>query len=200
MKKIILLLCFIPFVGFSQEKIDSYYNSAANETFNISVSQPNKKGIFTYWFECKSVDSRSKQAVIFIESNQITDFITYINYLKEIHGKWSETASSNNVTELVKDIDYKNTRVSGSFSYGDWQFTNTIYLKATFKILSGKYYVIINNYRELVSSTNQFIKSDGFMFSFEKPSNFDDLIEKLNNEESLKLLTEKKSKEDLFKI
>lgn len=199
MKKIMLLLLFFPLIGFSQEKIDSYYNSAANETFNISIDQPNKKGIFSYWFECKSIDLRSKQSVIFIDSNEINDFITYINFLKEIHKKWSETASANNVNELIKDIDYKNMRVRAAFTYGDWNFTNTVYLKATFKILSGKYYVIINNNRELISSTNQFIKSDGFMFSFNKPEDFDDLIEKLNNEESLKIANEKKSKEDLFK-
>jgi len=199
MKKIMLLLLFMPLIGFCQEKIDSYFNSAANETFNISIDQPNKKGIFSYYFECKSIDSSSKQSIMFIDSNKIPDFITYINYLKDIHKKWSETATTNNVSELVKDIDYKNMPVRAAFSYGDWQFANTVYLLATFKILSGKYYIIIKNYRELVSSTNQFIKSDGFMFSFNKSEDFDDLIEKLNNEESIKILNEKKSKDDLFK-
>lgn len=199
MKKIALLLLLIPVFGFTQEKIDSYYNSAANENFDISVDQPDKKGNFTYYFECKSIDLSSKQSAIFIQSNDIHEFITFIVYLKDIHQKWSETANNNKVTELVKDIEYKNIIVNAAFGYGTWQATKGVRLKASFKILSGKYYIIINNSRNLISSTNQFIKSDGFMFSFNKPEDFEDLIEKLNNEECLKILSEKKSKEDLFK-
>ncbi len=199
MKKIILLLCFIPFIGFSQEKIDSYYNSLVNQDFNISIAELNKKGNFKYWIECESIDTRSKQSVLFVDSNKIEEFTTYIKFLKETHRKWTETAISNNVKELNKPIDYKNILVSGAFSYGDWQFSNTISLVANFKILNDKHYVIIKNYRELISSTNQFMKSDGFIIPFEKESDFDDLIEKLNNEDSLKILNEKKSKDDLFK-
>jgi hypothetical protein len=198
MRKIILLLCFVPFIGFSQEKIDSYHNSAANKEYNISITQPNKKGVFTYWIECKSIDSRSTQAVLFIDSDKIQDFITYINYLKEIHSKWSDTAKANRVNEISKAIDYKSKNYNGAFSYGEWNFDNSIYLNATFKILIGEYYTIINS-GELKSISNQFIKSDGFMFSFNKDSDFEDLIKKLNNEESIKILEIAKSKDDLFK-
>lgn len=198
MKKIALLLLLIPIIGFSQEKIDSYFNSAANETFDISIGKANKNEVFTYYFDCKSVDFNSKQSVIFIESNKINDFIDYINYLKDIHTKWSQTATENNVSELIKDIEYKNIPVRVAFSYGDWQFSSTT-LKATFKILQGKHYIIINNSRRLVSATNQFMKSDGFMFSFNKAEDFQDIIEKLNNNESFKILNDIKAKDDLFK-
>ena len=199
MKKIILLLLFVPFIGFSQEKIDTYKNPLADSSYDISVSNLNKKGIFEYWFECKSVDASSKQSVIFIESDKVEEFKNYIIYLKDIHKKWSETAKTNNVTELVKDVDYKNVIVKGAFSYGDWNFFRGTYLKASFKIINGGHYIVLKNSFKLQSSSNQFIKSDGFMFSFEKPEDFDDLIEKLNNDLSIKILSDKKSKEDLFK-
>ena len=191
-----ILIYLICFSAYSQDKIDSYSNNL-NEIFTISTTKPDKKNSFTYYFECSSIDRTSKQAILMVESTEIEEFKMYILFLKETFEKFKKTAIENNVTDVETDIDYKKINFQCAFSYGGWNISNA-FLTAKFKVIKGKSIIVISSNR-LISSTNKYIKSDGFIFSFEKSEDFDDIIEKLNNEDVILFYKEQKSKEDLFK-
>jgi hypothetical protein len=199
MKKIIIVMLLVVFDGFSQEKIGAYRNQIAEENYDVSVGEMNNKGVFTYYIDCKSVDSSSKQCVLLVESDEIEGFKKYLLAVKDVYLKWGETATINKVTELVKEIEVKSEYYKAAFSYGDWNFSYKFVLKSAFKIIDNKYCIVVNNKGNLQSKTNQFMKSNGFMIAFISEKDFDSFINLFDNDLNKNKLLIKKSKEDLFK-
>jgi hypothetical protein len=198
MKKIILLLLLITTIAYSQEKFETYFNPLAKSSYEISASKPDKKGNFSYYIDCKSIDNSSKQAVLIIEKQKIEIFKEYLMFLNHILKKWKATALKNNVKEINKDIYFKNTFYESAFSYGDWNFSRSTTLKASFKYLSENYYIVIFS-SKLQSTSNQFMKSDGYMLSFNSEEDFNSLINKLHENKVIEYYNSKSKKEDLFK-
>ena len=133
-----------------------------------------------------------------LKNKDVPEFINFLNSIKETYSKWSLTAKENKVTELDKNIEYKKLTYSAAFTYGKWNFDYSVNLTTRFKIINGKYLLIIDS-DELQSSSNQYIKSDGFRFVFSSAQEIDELITGLNINLVTDFYNKKNSKDDLFK-
>jgi hypothetical protein len=199
MKK--LLLCTLllsALVGFSQEKIATYNSLFFSKNFDITASKPDAKEEFSYYIDCSSKDTSSKQASLILKNKDVPEFINFLNSIKETYSKWSLTAKENKVTELDKNIEYKKLTYSAAFTYGKWNFDYSVNLTTRFKIINGKYLLIIDS-DELQSSSNQYIKSDGFRLVFSSAQEIDELVSGLNINLVTDFYNKKNSKDDLFK-
>jgi hypothetical protein len=199
MKKILLCtILLFGLVGFGQEKIGNYNSLFFSKNFDITASKPDAKGEFSYYIDCSSKDSRSKQASLILKNKEVLEFIDFLNSIKETYSKWSLTAEENKVSELEKNIEYKKLNYSAAFTYGKWNFDFSVNLTARFKIINGKYLLIIDS-DELQSSSNQYIKSDGFRIVFNSAQEFDELINNLNVNLVTDFYNKKNGQENLFK-
>lgn len=199
MKK--LLLCavlLVGYVGFSQEKIGSYNSLFFSKNFDVTASKPDAKGEFSYYIDCSSKDSSSKLASLILKNKDVPEFVEFLKSIKETYSKWSLTAKENKVSELEKNIEYKKLNYSAAFIYGKWNFDFSVNLTTRFKIINGKYLLIVDS-DELQSSSNQYIKSDGFRIVFSSAQEFDELINNLNINLVTEFYNKKNGQEDLFK-
>jgi hypothetical protein len=181
----------------AQTKLSSYNSSYFAKDYNVSVAEEKDKSL-AYYVECATMDDMSKQATLILKESELEEFKTFIKSIKETYIKWTATAKENKVTELMKDIEYEKLKYSSAFSYGEWNFDFSTYLRAYYKIIDGKYLMIVRS-DELQSSSNQFIKSKGFSIVFNSDKEFDEFLKAFDNEKAHKLFDEKRAKEDLFK-
>lgn len=199
MKKLLFsALVLLSSICFSQEKLAKYNSSYFSKNFDIAAGKPDTKGEFSYYIDCSSKDTSSKQASLILKNKDVTEFIEFLNSVKETYSKWSQTAKENKVTELDKKIEYKKLNYSAAFTYGKWNFDFSVNLSTRFKIINDKYLLIIDS-DELQSSSNQYIKSDGFRIVFSSVQEIDELINSLNVNIVTEFYNKKNGQEDLFK-
>jgi lipoate-protein ligase A len=182
----------------AQDKIASYNSSFFSKNFDVTATKPDEKGIYSYYIDCYSRDTSSKQVSLILKSNEIPEVIEFLNSLKDTFSKWSITAKENKVTELDKNIDYKKLTYSAAFSYGKWNFDFSVKITSRFKIIDNKYLIIVDS-DELQSSSNQYIKSTGFRIVFSSVEEIDEFIKCLDVSKVQSFFNSKNSKEDLFK-
>lgn len=201
-KKIMIIAGIIFFTittnVFGQEKIAIYNSVYLSKNFDIEAVKPNEKGDFDFYIDCFSADRSSSKASLMLKSKEVPEFIAFLSSIKETFLKWKQTAVENKVTELDKKIDYKNLNYRAAFLYGKWNFDYSVNISARFRIVNDKYLLIIDS-DALQSSSNQFIKSDGFRFVFSSAQEVDELINGLDIEKVKAFYTDKNGKEDLFK-
>lgn len=201
-KKIMIIagiLTFITNVNVSgQEKIATYNSAYLSKNFEIQADKPNEKGDFDYYIDCFSSDSSSRKASLMLKNKEVPEFIEFLTSIKDTFLKWKQTAIENKVTELDKKFEYKNLNYRGTFLYGKWNFDYSVNISARFRIINDKYLLIIDS-DALQSSSNQFIKSDGFRFVFNSAQEVDELINGLEIEKVKAFYADKTGKEDLFK-
>ena len=145
MKKLLFsALVLLSSICFSQEKLAKYNSSYFSKNFDIAAGKPDTKGEFSYYIDCSSKDTSSKQASLILKNKDVTEFIEFLNSVKETYSKWSQTAKENKVTELDKKIEYKKLNYSAAFTYGKWNFDFSVNLSTRFKIIINKYLSFIN--------------------------------------------------------
>jgi hypothetical protein len=198
MKKIIfVLIMMMSFVFlYSQKTIGHYYSSFFQKTYDIQASYDNDG--LAYYIEGESRDNVSKQIFLMIQENKISNFMDFLNYLKDTYVKWSNTANENNVTDLDKQIEYKDLYFGVCFSYGDWQFNFNTYVYARFKITKGEKLMIIQC-DKVESGANEYITTNGFYITFSSVKEIDDLIKSINPTKDKGVFIQEKNKETLFK-
>lgn len=199
MKKIVLLLLFVfsCVFSFSQEKYSSYDSKLLNKKFDVLVSKDDNSKI-KFWVSSYSLDGANKESMLIIEEENLNDFINYLDFLKSKFTEWKKTAIENKVDDLDKDISKLDKNYSSAFSYGKWQFDFSTELSSNFKIIKGVPSIRINS-GELVSNSNQYIKSVGFVFIFGSEEEFDALKKVLDLQSAKDFFVKKESKQDLFK-
>jgi hypothetical protein len=202
MKKVIIaaLISLTSFQAFSQEKINTYTSEYfKGKEYEIAASKGKKEGEYTYYLDAYSRDSSIKKITLSIDSDDLLDFRESLNQAKEKYISWSKTAEEHNVSELdktMKDIKFKS---AVAFLYGSkWQFDFSVNYIFRAKLIDNQMHLIIQNKRELVSSSNQFMKSDGFLLVFESEQEINDFISKLDIQQVISHFNKKNSKEDLF--
>jgi hypothetical protein len=194
------LLATMTLKSAAQERFTSYENSYAGKTYDIQISAKEKEK-FTLYIDALSLDKMHDKGGISISQKNHQDFLNAIAEAKIKYEEWVNTAKENNVTELDKTMTVK-SKAGGYFLYGTkWQFQFSVNLKFDFKILESngetKYLLIVRT-GELQSSSNQFMKVDGFVLVFSSSKEIDDF----SNAISIDKITEfsnKPKKEDLFK-
>lgn len=199
MKKSILSgLLLLSMLGYGQEKLAKYSSLFFTNSYDISASKPDTKGEYSYYIDCSSKDTSSKTVSLILKNKEVPEFIEFLNSIKESYTKWTLIAKENKVTELDKNIEYKNLIYSAAFMYGKWNFDFSVNLKARYKIVNEKYLLIIDS-DGLQSSSNQYIKSDGFRIVFSSIQEIDELVSGLDFKLVDELYNKKKGQEDLFK-
>lgn len=201
-KKIMIIAGILSFMFngnvFGQEKIATYNSTFFSKNFEIQAGKPNEKGDFDYYIDCFSSDTSSSKASLMLKNKEVPEFIEFLSSIKDNFLKWKQTAIENKVTELDKKIEYKNLNYRGAFLYGKWNFDYSVNISARFRIINDKYLLIIDS-DALQSSSNQFIKSDGFRFVFNSTQEIDELINGLDIVKVKEFYADKNGKEDLFK-
>lgn len=198
MKKTIfaLALCLTIGIVFGQDSFASYPSSYEGKEYDVSISLKGENK-YTLYTEIMSMDRLSDKAGIMLDEKSHPGFLTDLADVKTTYSEWIETAKTNNVTELDKQLSVK-TRCGGYFYYGSkWNFQYVVTLNYDFKITDGKYLLIVRT-GKLQSSSNQYIDHDGGVIVFTDPSEIDEFISVLSLE-SVQEFRDKPKEEDLFK-
>jgi hypothetical protein len=199
---IALMMCstLISFEGHSQEKFTTYNNKyGGNETYNIQISSKDKDK-FTLYIDAMSLDRLHSKGGMMIDEKQHQEFLNAISESKIKYEEWVKTAKENNIKELDKSMTVK-SKVSGYFLYGDWNFQYVVNLTFDFKVLESKgelKYLLIIRTGELQSSSNQFMKVDGFVLVFSSVNEIDNFTNEISTQKINEFINKPKSK-DLFK-
>ncbi len=179
----------------AQEKFTTYDNTYAEKSFEIQISE---KDVL---IEVMSLDGMHKEGGIFFAQKNLQDFLKALTEAKLKYEEWIKTAKENNVKELDKTMAIK-SKVGGYFLYGNkWNFQHSVYLKFDFKIAESNNetnYLLIIRTGELQSSSNEFIKVDGFALVFSSPKEIEDLTTAISKEKITEFLNKPK-KDALFK-
>jgi hypothetical protein len=167
--KLFTLCTFTTFTleSFGQETFTSYENNYNDKTYEIQISAK-EKDKFTLYIDAMSLDKLHEKGGIMIKEKQHKDFLNALTEAKGKYVEWVKTAKENNIKEVDKTMNIK-SKVDGFFRYGDWNFDYNVNLKFDFKILESKdkiKYLLLVRTGELESSSNQFMKVDGFVLVF----------------------------------
>lgn len=183
----------------AQEKFTTYDNTYIGKSYEIQIS--NDKGKFKLFIDALSVDTMHEKGGILVEEKNYPGFIDALSEAKLKYEEWVRTAQENNVKELNKEMKIK-SKVSGYFLYGSkWNFQFLVNLKFDFKIIDSKgeiKYLLLVRTGELQSSSNQFMKVDGFLLVFSSSDEIDDFLNSISIDKIIDF-TNKPKNEDLFK-
>ena len=199
-KLLIIVQLFCSMNLFAQEKFSEYDNSYIGERFEIQLSAK-EQDKFTLYIDAMSLDKLHSKGGIRVEEKNHSEFIEALSQARIKYEEWVATAKENNVKELVKTMTIK-SRAGGYFLYGsEWNFQFSVNLQFDFKILESngetKYLLLIRT-GELQSSSNQFMKVDGFVLVFTSAKEIDDFIGSISADK-ISAFQNKPKKEDLFK-
>jgi len=198
MKKITLIIAvLLTLLGYSQEKYTSYESVYYEKEFNIDVSE--KNDFYSFWIDAYSIDSRSKKVSLKVSEKLLPNFIDLLKKSKSKFIEWTKVAKENKIDDLNKKVEFKSKKYTVAFLYGDWQYDYKVKLVATYLITENRYIMLIENEYNLQSSSNQFIKSDGFQIVFEAEKEFDEFISKMDIEKAKGKIYNKEKKDELFK-
>ncbi len=185
----------------AQEKFNTYENSFVKKTFQISISGTDTTK-FSLYIDAFSFDKiNSDGGGITIKESHYQNFTDAILEAKGKYEEWVKTAIENNVKELDKEMNISSI-VDGYFLYGrKWNFQFGVFLKFQFRVreIGGKIeHILLVKTGELQSSSNRFMKVDGFALIFSSAKEIDDFLTKISMSK-IKEFQNKPKKEDLFK-
>ncbi len=184
----------------AQEKFTTYDNTYVEKSYDIQISAKEKEK-FTLYIDAMSFDKMHEKGGISIDQKQHQEFLNALSEAKLKYEEWVKTAKDNNVKELSKSMTIK-SKAGGYFLYGSkWNFQFLVNLKFDFRILESKgetKYLLLVKTGELQSSSNQFMKVDGFALVFSSSTEIDDFVKAISTEKITEF-TNKPKKDDLFK-
>jgi len=184
----------------AQEEFTSYDNTYIGKTYDIQISVK-EKDKFSLYIDAMSLDRMHETGGIIIDQKQHQDFLNALAEAKEKYQEWVKTAKENNVKELDKTMTMK-SKAGGYFLYGSkWNFQFLVNLKFDFKILESKgeiKYLLLIRTGELQSSSNQFMKVDGFVLAFSSIKEIDEFVSAISIEKITEFASKPK-KDELFK-
>lgn len=184
----------------AQEKLTSYDNTYNGEKYEIQISAKEKEK-FSLYIDAMSLDNLHEKGGISINQNQHQDFLNAIEEAKLKYEEWVKTAKENNVKDLNKTMSIK-SKSGAYFLYGSkWNFQFSVNLKFDFKIVENTgeiQYLLLIKTGELQSSSNQYMKVDGFVLVFCSSKEIDDFTASIATEKVTEFVNKPK-KEELFK-
>jgi uncharacterized protein (DUF1330 family) len=184
----------------AQDKFTTYDNAYAKKTYDIQISlKDNDK--FTFYIDAMSLDNLHEKGGFMVDDKKYQGFIDALTEAKSKYQEWEQTAKSNNVKELDKEMPIK-SKVAGYFLYGsDWHFQYIVNLTFDFKILESegeiKYLLIVRS-GKMQSSSNQFMDVDGVVLVFTSANEIQEFVDSISLNKINEFRNKPKS-EDLFK-
>jgi len=178
MKQLLFILLLISFNAYSQENFSAYKNEYTKSIYSIKIEK-SKENTFRLYIDAFSLDKNSYKGGFIIYERDYNNFINFLIKSKEKYTEWANTAKDNGIKELDKLMTYKHS-TTAYFMYGDkWHFAFDVNLKSHFMVLDvldkTKYLLLIKT-GDLVSSSNQFIKTNDFMLVFSNPEEIDSFM------------------------
>jgi hypothetical protein len=205
MKKIITLfaICIFALTTFkssAQEKLSSYDNTYSKKTYEVLISSKEKEK-FTLYVDAMSLDKLHEEGGFMIDQKQHSDFLSAIEQAKIKYEEWVKTAKENNVTDLEKTMSIK-SKCASYFKYGSkWNFQFLVSLSFDFRVLESggetKHLLIVRT-GELKSSSNEFMKVDGFVLVFSSIDEINGFTAAISLDKISEFVNKPKS-EELFK-
>ncbi len=194
-----LLFIFLSVACNAQDKFTSYENTYFRKTYPIQIVSK-EKGKFTLWIDAWSYDRVHDKGGIMINHRNHQNFIDALIQARFKYDEWVKTAKENNINDVSKPMNIK-SGADAYFMYGSkWNFQFDISTSFNFEVRdnNGKTeYLLFVKTGELQSSSNQFMKVNGFALVFKSSNeitNFVDLI----SEDKIVDFINKPKKEDLF--
>jgi len=192
-----LIMCSVMnIVTFGQEKYTSYDNLYSLSKYDVEISSKDST-TYRLYVNMMSLDKIFKSGGVIIDENSHEKFTKTLLESQVKYEEWVKIANDNNVKELDKTMSLK-TKVIGYFLYGsEWNFQTFVNLIFDFKIINGKNLLIVRT-GEMISSSNQFMKNDGFVFVFSSTEEITEFLDVLSKDKITKFIKKPKSV-DLFK-
>lgn len=205
MKKIItvLAICIFALTTFTssaQEKLSSYDNTYSKKTYEILISSKEKEK-FTLYVDAMSLDKLHNDGGFMIDQKYHANFLSALQEASVKYEEWVKTAKENNVKDLDKTMTIK-SKCASYFKYGsDWNFQFLVNLTFDFRVLESggetKHLLIVRT-GELQSSSNQFMKVDGFVLVFSSIDEINEFTAAISLDKISEFVNKPKS-EELFK-
>lgn len=201
-KKTLLIVLFIATLlqTKAQEKLSTYKNSLTGKTFDIKISSNEKKN-FTLWIDANSLDDLHKEGGISIAEEDYLNFLTALDDAKLKFEEWQNVAKENNLVKFEKTMSIK-CKADAYFKYGtSWNFHFFLKLGFEYRVWdfqgNVKHLLVVRT-GELQSSTNKYMKVDGFVLVFYNLSDIES-FKKAISKEAISNFLSKPKKTDLFK-
>lgn len=192
----ISLFVIFSYLSFGQKEFTTYTSELSDTEYSIKLSDDIKRG-YTLMIDCRSTDKLYKDGGLMVNEKAHAPFLNALSEAKLKYAEWKQVAIDNNVDELRKPMTIK-SKVSSYFLYGsEWKFQFSVDLSFNFFIREGEYILYVST-GELTSSSNQFMKHDGFSLMFTSEDEIDTFINAISVEKIKEELSKPKD-EDLFK-
>lgn len=193
----LILLCACNF-SFADEKIGEYYMSFLDATYNIEVSSV-ENGKFSFYIYAHPAE-RYQRIGFSLESNEVANFKSEFNGIKEKYLEWTKTAKDNNVKDFDKSFDSKFLPVTVFFEYGSkWHFSFYKSFKPYFKVTSEGKCLVVVHIGGVKAADNEYIDSDGFYLAFSSINEINNFLKELDVDKVLNKEKERENRNDLFK-
>jgi len=160
MKKLLLFITLLlSLSAFSQSAYESYHSTYTSETYNIDITGESMNK-YSLYIDSYSLDPSIRTGGILINSSDHLDFISTLKEARIKYSEWTTTSKDNNVTDLSKEMIYSN-KAQSYFKYGSkWCFDFSVNLSYSFRVSGDKILLLVKT-KEVVSSSNQYMKADG---------------------------------------
>ena len=183
----------------AQKKIGSYQMAYFDKELEVQANEP-KNDVYSLYIEAYPRESSIDEICLIVRSKKQAHFNVQLSKLRNVYTKWKETAIENKITDLDKEIEMESMSYEAAFFYGSkWKFDFSVRLKARFRVISGKYLLILSNRNDLVASDNQYMNTDGFYIILSSQKEIDALIKQLHPSKVTDFYAKETQKTDIFK-
>src|SRR5690606_36555707 len=142
-------------------------------------------------------ETPNRPGSIVLENTKIEEFKNALIQTRDKYTEWIEVAKKNEVKEMNKEMDIKFPTVNIAWLGTKWFISFGQRLKPTFIILDENRY-IVSFYNKNYSSSNKYI-TEGTYWVFSSVDEFNEMINKLDQEKLKKEAEGSQSNKELFK-
>lgn len=191
--KLFILLC-VAGAAMAQKKFDEY--AADGDAYQIQITID--RDSYYLWINSYSMDDAIAKCGFLVSREKHEAFLQSLEKAKQKFIEWSRVAKENSVEDGVsKEMDIV-VNSEAFFMYGSkWCFDLRVKMKFKFMITKGLHSLVVFS-DELVSTRNEFMKSDGVAIFFSSPEEIDSFMKKISIEKVNEYVLKPKA-EDLFK-
>ncbi len=190
---ILIVLLFAAFTCRAQQKVGEFYNSCFKKNFYIESAEKDGK-LQKIYIEVEA--KRAKDASIVVSAENIESFKHSLCLVRDKYVEWRKVAVENNVTDVSKNFSVVFPRVSVAWLGSKWRFAFNQTVNMIFGILSDGS-IVATWAPEVTASDNEYI-DESIYFVFADASDFDNLIQWLDQDKIMEALMKTKKNEDLF--
>jgi hypothetical protein len=192
---IALMMCLTS-LSFGQIEYATFNQSYGETNLKIDISGSDTTN-YNIYLAGYSLDRYHKEGGVLLDQKSKNDFVNLLKDAKTKYLEWIVTAKENGITDLDKKMEFKFKTEGYFLYYKEWKFDNFVNMSFRFKIIGEKRLLIFQT-DEMVSSSNQFMKHDGFAFVFSNQKEIDEFCDILSSKNINDFLMKPKEG-DLFK-